>query len=327
MEYRNLGRSGLKVSALSFGAWVTFDNQLKIKEVKDLISCAFDHGVNFFDNAESYANGVAEELMGRAFAELGYGRDAWCVSSKVYFGSAKNPKPTQKGLSRKHIVDACNQALVRLKVDYLDLYFCHRPDSEVPISEICWTMHQLIMAGKVLYWGTSEWSAKEILAAHEFASQHGLIGPQVEQPQYNLLHREKVEREFLPLYESIGLGTTIWSPLASGILSGKYRTLEAFGRTNRFALPGLEWLQSFAMGENPAQKFAQIERLNKIADAAGVPLAQLALAWCLRNPNVSSVILGASSVAQLQQNLNVLTMREKLSDKLLSDLERALIGL
>jgi voltage-dependent potassium channel beta subunit len=327
MEYRNLGRSGLKVSALSFGAWVTFENQLKINEIKDLISCAFDHGVNFFDNAESYANGVAEELMGRAFAELGYSRDAWCVSSKVYFGSAKNPKPTQKGLSRKHIVDACNQALVRLKVDYLDLYFCHRPDSEVPISEICWTMHQLILAGKVLYWGTSEWSAKDILAAAEFASQHGLIGPQMEQPQYNLLHREKVEREFSPLYESIGLGTTIWSPLASGILSGKYRTLDAFGRTNRFALPGLEWLQSFAMGDNPAKKFAQIERLNKIADAAGLPLAQLALAWCLRNPNVSSVILGASSVAQLAQNLNVLQMREKLSDTLLSDLERALIGL
>ena len=327
MEYRSLGRSGLKISALSFGAWITFGSQLKINEVKDLLSCAYDYGVNFFDNAESYSNGGAEELMGQAFAELGYPRDSWCVSSKVFFGSAKDPKPTQKGLSRKHIHDACNQALSRLKVDYLDLYFCHRPDPETPVSEICWAMHQLIMAGKVLYWGTSEWSAKEIMAAHEFANKHNLIGPQMEQPQYNLLHRERVEREYLPLYENMGLGTTIWSPLASGILSGKYRTREAFAKTNRFSLPGLEWLQKFALGEQPGQKFAQVERLNKIADAAGIPLAQLSLAWCLRNPHVSSVILGASNRKQLEENLGALAMRKKLTDKLLSELELALLGL
>ena len=327
MEYRSLGRSGLKISALSFGAWITFGSQLKINEVKDLLSCAYDFGVNFFDNAESYSNGVAEELMGQAFAELGYPRDSWCVSSKVFFGSAENPKPTQKGLSRKHIFDACNQALIRLKVDYLDLYFCHRADPETPISEICWAMHQLIMAGKVLYWGTSEWSAKEIMAAHEFATKHNLIGPQMEQPQYNLLHRERVEREYLPLYESIGLGTTIWSPLASGILSGKYRTRDAFAKTNRFSLPGLEWLQKFALGEHPEQKFSQIERLNKIADAAGISLAQLSLAWCLRNPHVSSVILGASNRKQLEENLGALETRKKLTDKLLSELELALLGL
>ena len=327
MEYRSLGRSGLKISALSFGAWITFGSQLKINEVKDLLSCAYDFGVNFFDNAESYSNGAAEELMGQAFAELGYPRDCWCVSSKVFFGSAQNPKPTQKGLSRKHIHDACNQALIRLKVDYLDLFFCHRPDPETPVSEICWTMHQLIMAGKVLYWGTSEWSAKEIMAAHDYSIKHNLIGPQMEQPQYNLLHRERIEREYLPLYDNIGLGTTIWSPLASGILSGKYRTRESFARTNRFSLPGLEWLQKFALGERPEQKFSQIERLNKIADAAGIPLAQLALAWCLRNPNVSSVILGASNVKQLQENLAVLEMRHKLTDNLFSELELALIEL
>ena len=327
MEYRSLGRSGLKISALSFGAWITFGSQLKINEVKDLLSCAYDFGVNFFDNAESYSNGAAEELMGQAFAELGYPRDCWCVSSKVFFGSAQNPKPTQKGLSRKHIHDACNQALIRLKVDYLDLFFCHRPDPETPVSEICWTMHQLIMAGKVLYWGTSEWSAREIMAAHEYSSKYNLIGPQMEQPQYNLLHRERIEREYLPLYENIGLGTTIWSPLASGILSGKYRTRESFARTNRFSLPGLEWLQKFALGEHPEQKFSQIERLNKIADAADTPLAQLALAWCLRNPNVSSVILGASNLKQLEENLAVLEMRHKLPDNLFSELELALIGL
>lgn len=327
MEYRSLGRSGLKISALSFGAWITFGSQLKINEVKDLLSCAYDFGVNFFDNAESYSNGAAEELMGQAFAELGYPRDSWCVSSKVFFGSAKDPKPTQKGLSRKHIFDACNQALTRLKVDYLDLYFCHRPDPETPVDEVCWAMHQLIMAGKVLYWGTSEWSAKEIMAAHEFAKKHHLIGPQMEQPQYNLLHRERVEREYLPLYESIGLGTTIWSPLASGILSGKYRTREAFARTDRFSLPGLEWLQKFALGEHPEQKFSQIERLNKIADTAGIPLAQLSLAWCLRNPHVSSVILGASNRKQLEENLGSLAIRHKLSEKLIGDLELGLIGL
>lgn len=327
MEYRSLGRTGLKVSALSFGAWITFENQLKINEVKDLLSCAYDFGVNFFDNAETYSSGAAENLMGQAFAELGYSRDSWCVSSKVFFGCVKDPKPTQKGLSRKHIVDACNQALIRLKVDYLDLYFCHRPDPETPVSEICWTMHQLIMAGKVLYWGTSEWSAKEIMAAHEFAAKHNLIGPQMEQPQYNLLHRERVEREYLPLYENIGLGTTIWSPLASGILSGKYRTREEFAKTNRFSLPGLEWLQKFAIGEQPEQKFGQIERLNKISDAAGIPLSQLALAWCLRNPNVSSVILGASNRKQLEENFGTLDVRKKLTDSLLRELELALIGL
>ncbi len=327
MEYRALGRTGLKISALSFGAWITFGSQLKINEVKDLLSCAYDFGVNFFDNAESYSNGAAEELMGQAFAELGYPRDSWCVSSKVFFGSAKDPKPTQKGLSRKHIHDACNQSLVRLKVDYLDMYFCHRPDPETPVSEICWTMHQLIMTGKVLYWGTSEWSAKEIMSAHDYANKHNLIGPQMEQPQYNLLHRERVEREYLPLYENIGLGTTIWSPLASGILSGKYRSREAFAKTNRFSLPGLEWLQKFALGEQPEQKFGQIKRLNHISDAAGIPLSQLALAWCLRNPNVSSVILGASNRKQLEENFGALDARKKLTDNLLSELELALIGL
>ena len=326
MEYRRLGKTGLKLSALSFGAWITFGRQLGLPQVKELLSVAYDAGVNFFDNAESYANGEAENLMGEALQQLGYSRDSWCVSSKVFFGSAENAKPTQKGLSRKHIIEACHQALIRLRVDYLDLYFCHRPDPDVGIEEIVWSMHQLVMQGKVLYWGTSEWAAKDILAAQEFAVKNHLIGPMMEQPQYNLLARERVENEYLPLFQSAqGLGTTIWSPLASGLLSGKYTSFQKFDENYRFGLPGLEWLQSFAMGETKSQKFQQIQRLAAVAKQAGVPLAQLCVAWCLRNPHVSTVILGASKREQLEQNLATIAL--KLSPEVFKAAERALLGL
>lgn len=326
MQYRTLGRSGLKLSALSFGAWITFGAQLGKSECKELLSCAYDHGVNFFDNAEGYANGLAESLMGEAFAELGYGRDSYCLSSKVFYGSAKSPKPTQRGLSRKHIVDACHQALNRLKTDYLDLYFCHRPDPDTPISEICWTMHQLIMAGKILYWGSSEWPARDIQAAHDFCVHNHLVPPSMEQPQYNLLKRERVEREYAPLFESIGLGTTIWSPLASGLLSGKYKSLTDLN-SGRFGMSGLEWLKEFALGESPEAKIAQVHRLISIAQEVDMPMNQLAIAWCLSNPNVSTVILGASNRTQLEQNLATLNHLPSFTSELRKRVEVALLGL
>jgi voltage-dependent potassium channel beta subunit len=329
MQYRSLGAHGLKVSALSFGAWITFGNQLGIAQCKELIACAYDRGVNFFDNAEGYANGQAELLMGQALAELGYSRDSWCVSSKVFFASAKEPKPTQKGLSRKHMIDAAHQALQRLQVDYLDLYFCHRPDPSVPVSEIVWTMHQLIMAGKVLYWGTSEWPAKDIQAAHDFAKANSLIGPVVEQSQYNLLHRERFEKEYESLYlpENVGMGTTTWSPLASGLLSGKYKTTADLDKDGRFALENMDWLKQFAIGEDGDRKLAQIARLGEIAKTNGMSMAQLSIGWCLQNPNVSTVILGASKTSQLNENLDTLNYLDRFTPTVMRDMELALLGM
>src|SRR6476620_11816783 len=222
MQYRRLGSSGLQLSELSFGAWVTFGNQVGRGAAREMIAAAWDHGVNFFDNAEGYANGEAERVMGDALADLRLPRDGWCVSSKVFFGAVKDPRPTQKGLSRKHVVDACHDALKRLRVDYLDLYYCHRPDPQAPIAETVWAMDGLIRQGKVLYWGTSEWSAAEIREAHTVARLHQLHAPTMEQPQYNLLHRRRVEVEYASLYRDFGMGTTIWSPLSSGLLTGKY---------------------------------------------------------------------------------------------------------
>jgi voltage-dependent potassium channel beta subunit len=326
MEYRQLGKSGLSVSALSLGAWVTFATQIKLSEIKAILTTGYDAGINFFDNAESYAHGEAEILMGQALSQLGFSRDSFCISSKVFFGSAAAPKPTQHGLSRKHILEACNQALARLQVEYLDMYFCHRSDPKTPISEVCWAMHSLVHAGKVMYWGTSEWSAKEILAAQEFCKQQHLIGPSMEQPQYNLFVRERVEREYVPLFEA-GLGSTTWSPLASGLLSGKYRNERDLQAGGRFALTGMDWLKDAVLGRSAEQKFQLIERLREIANQAGCSLPQLALAWCLRNPNVSSVILGATNADQLQQNLGALTARKNLTANTFQALESALVGL
>ena len=220
MQYRRLGSSGLQLSALSFGAWVTFGNQIGRSEARELIAAAWDHGINFFDNAEGYADGEAERVMGDVLADLRLPRDGWCVSSKVFFGATGTPSPTQRGLSRKHVHDACHGALKRLRVDYLDLYYCHRPDPDAPVEETVWAMDALVRQGKVLYWGTSEWPAPAIREAHKIARTHHLHAPTMEQPQYNLLHRERVELEYAPLYAEYGMGTTIWSPLASGLLTG-----------------------------------------------------------------------------------------------------------
>lgn len=298
MQYRNLGRSGLKVSELSFGAWVTFANQLEVKQAIELMALAYDAGVNFFDNAETYADGIAEQIMGKALRKLSWPRDSYLVSSKVFWGGRL---PTQRGLSRKHIHDACHAALKRLQVDYLDMFFCHRPDHETPIAETVRAMNTLIEQGKVLYWGTSEWSAEEITAAWGIAERYNLIGPTMEQPQYNMLHRERVEKEYLPVFKRFGLGTTIWSPLASGVLTGKYNDAIPLG--SRATLPDYEWLQKRIQSEDGEKKLEKVRALVELALQFEIPLPQLAIAWCLRNDDVSTAILGASNKEQLSANL------------------------
>lgn len=310
MLYRRLGGTGLQLSALSFGAWVTFGGQIARDEARNLVAAAWDHGINFFDNAEGYANGRAEQVMGDVMADLRLPRDGYCVSSKVFFGSAADPAPTQKGLSRKHVTDACHGALKRLRVEYLDLYYCHRPDPDTPIAETVHAMDTLVRQGKVLYWGTSEWSAGQIQQALDIAAQRNLQGPSMEQPQYNLLHRERVEREYVPLYEQAGLGTTVFSPLASGLLTGKYN--EGFPPGSRLGLESMAWLQEIVLGQDGAGRMAQVRRYTGVAQSLGVPPATLAIAWCLRNPRVSSVILGASRVEQLLQNLQALELLQQI---------------
>jgi voltage-dependent potassium channel beta subunit len=301
MRYRRLGSSGLQLSELSFGAWVTFGGQVGRGEARDLIAAAWDAGINFFDNAETYANGEAERVMGDAIADLRLPRDGYCVSSKVFFGAVDRPSPTQRGLSRKHVHDACHAALKRLRVDYLDLYFCHRPDPDVPIAETVFAMDALVRQGKILDWGTSEWHVDAILDAHAVARAHGLQPPTMEQPQYNLLHRERVEREYAPLYRQHGMGTTTWSPLASGLLTGKYSA--GIPADSRLAQENYAWLQRGLHGEEGARRSERARRFVAVARELGVDPAPLAIAWCLRNPDVSTVILGASRPEQLRQNL------------------------
>lgn len=312
MQYRRLGSSGLQLSALSFGAWVTFGSQIGRDESRNLIAAAWDNGVNFFDNAEGYAKGRAEQVMGDVIADLRLPRDGYCVSSKVFFGSAEEPAPTQRGLSRKHVTDACHAALKRLRVDYLDLYYCHRPDPETPISETVLAMDTLVRQGKVLYWGTSEWSGAQIAEAVAFARANHLYGPSMEQPQYNLLHRQRVEREYAPLYVDAGLGTTIWSPLASGLLTGKYN--EGIAADSRLGQPELGWLQDAVLGEPADDRLGKVRRFSAVAAELGESPAQLAIAWCLRNRQVSSVILGASRVSQLEENLRALDVLERVDE-------------
>lgn len=311
MEYRRLGKSGLKLSALSFGSWVTFKNQIDTRLAEQCIGAAYDAGVNFFDNAETYANGDSELIMGKALRNLGFSRDSFCVSSKVFFGSYAHPKPTQHGLSRKHILEACHQALQRLQVDYLDLYFCHRPDPETSVEETVHAMHALVQQGKVLYWGTSEWSAEEIVSAHNIARELYLTPPAMEQPQYNLLVRERVEKEYAPLYRDYGMGTTTWSPLASGVLTGKYS--RGIPEDSRLNLPGYEWLRERLHSEAGRRQITAVEKYAVIARELDMSLTQLALAWCLKNPQVSSVILGASREEQLRENLGALAQVPKLT--------------
>ncbi|MFE3414029.1 potassium channel beta subunit family protein [Streptomyces mirabilis] len=319
MDYRRLGRSGLQVSEFSLGSWVTFGKQVKQDDALSIMSHAYDSGINFFDNAEGYEAGQSEVLMGEALTKLGWGRDTYSVSSKVFFGGSK---PTQRGLSRKHVTDAAHAALGRLQVDYLDLYFAHRPDPETPIDETVWAMHNLVTQGKILYWGTSEWSAEQITEALAFARENHLTPPTMEQPEYNLFHRAKVETEFAPLYESAGLGTTIWSPLASGLLTGKYNNGIPDG--SRMTLPGYEWLRQGYESPEGQDKLAKTRKLSALADEAGLPLTHLALLWCLANPNVSTVILGASKKSQLQDNLAALESKAKVTPDVLTRIDEIL---
>ncbi len=318
MQYRRLGASGLQLSALSFGTWVTFGRQVDRNRARELLACAFDHGINYFDSSETYAAGHAESILGETLADLRFPRDAYCVSSKVFFGSVKDPTPTQKGLSRKHVTEACHQALKRLRVDYLDCYFCHRADPDTPVAETVWAMDTLIRQGKVLYWGTSEWSVESIREAHAVATRHHLHAPTMEQAQYNLLHRARVETEYAPLYREFGMGTTIWSPLASGVLTGKYT--QGVPEGSRLALKDYQWLRErYDRGD-----FARVANLLPIAKELGVTPAQFALAWCLKNPNVSTVMLGASRREQLEENLAALDVVDKLDETVMRRIDAAL---
>ncbi len=322
MEYRRLGNSGLKVSALSLGAWVTFSNQLDADHAVEIMGSAYDSGVNFFDNAEVYAQGEAERVMGRALEKLAWPRDSYLVSSKVRWGSVKDPKPTQVGLSRKHVIEACDQALVRLGVEYLDLYLCHRPDAEVPIVETVWAMSDLIQMGKVLYWGTSEWSAAELEEAHAAAKEWRLIAPITEQAEYNMFQRERIEVEYSNLYDSLGLGTTTYSPLASGVLTGKYN--EGIPEDSRMNLPGYEWLLRSLKSDEGQSRIAKVRELEFVAQELEISMAQLALAWCLKNPNVSTVITGATTTDQVEENMEALEAVTSLNDEIMERIEGVL---
>ncbi|KOY85946.1 alcohol dehydrogenase [bacterium 336/3] len=306
MEYRRLGKSGLQVSVLSFGSWLTFGKQIGDTTAEDLMKIAYDNGINFFDNAEIYSKGQSEIVMGNALKKLGWSRDTFVVSSKVFFG-AGGRLPNQTGLSRKHVFEACDAALKRLQVDYLDLYFCHRPDKNTPIEETVWAMNDLVRMGKVLYWGTSEWSAQEIQEAYSVARQYNLIPPTMEQPQYNMLHRDRVEVEYTQLYKNIGLGTTIWSPLASGILTGKYN--ENFPDDTRLNIEGLEWLKDRELTE---RKIEKVRKLTTFAKELGTTMPLLALAWAIKPAYISTAITGASKTSQLQENLKAIEVANTL---------------
>ena len=319
MKYRKLGKSGLKISELSFGSWVTFNKQVDSGLAERMFGTCFDAGVNFFDNAEGYEAGESEIVMGKALSALNRPRDSYCVSSKVFFGSNKKPSPTQIGLSKKHVTEACHQALKRLQVDYLDLYFCHRADPDTPIGETVWAMHKLITQGKILYWGTSEWTAEEITEAYEFAEKNHLSPPTMEQPQYNLLDRKRFEIEYKPIFEKYGMGTTTWSPLASGALTGKY--LEGIPEGSRASLDGYEWLKkSMVESERGQERMTKVAALAPIAEEMEVKLSNLAIAWCLLNENVSTVILGASKVGQLEENLKSLEVLPLINQEVINKL-------
>ena len=317
MEYRRLGKSGLQVSELSLGSWVRFGNEISDHVAEQLMIKAYDAGVNFFDNAEVYADGKSEIVMGNILNKLKWDRSTYLVSSKVFWGGKL---PNQKGLMRKHVMEACHAALKRLQVDYLDLFFCHRPDVYTPIEETVWSMHNLIQQGKILYWGTSEWSAQQITEAHYVAERYKLIGPTMEQPQYNMFYREKMDKNYLPLFQNFGLGTTIWSPLASGVLTGKY--IHENDEQTRVKLAGLEWIKEKNIDNEEFSN--KVLLLKKLADKLGVPMAQMSLAWCLKNPNVSTVILGASKVSQLEENLQCLQVKGMLTNDVMEEIETIL---
>lgn len=320
MEYRRLGKSGLELSVLSFGSWVTFHKQLDDSLADELMGIAYDNGVNFFDNAEVYALGESEKMMGRVLKKKNWDRTSYTVSSKAYFGwRGQENKPNQTGLSRKHLVEACNEALQRLQMDYLDLFFCHRPDVNVPIEEVVWTMHNLIQQGKILYWGTSQWSGAEIMEAHRVAQQYGLIGPVMEQPQYNMFERFKMEQDYLPVFKNVGLGTTIWSPLAAGFLTGKYN--EGIPADSRLAIEGFDWLKDRWIQD---AKLEKVKKLAELAKQLNVSLASLAIAWTIKNPNVTTAILGATKKSQLEENLSSLEVVKVLTPEVMTQIENIL---
>lgn len=316
MEYRRLGKSGLQLSVLSFGSWVTFGKQIHDTTAEELLSLAYDSGVNFFDNAEIYARGRSELVMGEILRKKKWARSSFCVSSKVFFGYEEG-KPNQTGLSRKHIFEGCHAALKRLQLEYIDLFFCHRPDKNTPIEETVWAMNQLIQQGKILYWGTSEWANDEIMAACLFAEKNRLIGPSMEQPQYNLFERTKVEKDYLLLFRDFGLGTTIWSPLASGLLTGKYNS--AMPEDTRLSIEGMDWLKERTLGD--ASRIEKTKKLEVFAKELGTSLPKLSVAWCLKNLNVSTVILGASKPAQLIENLAALEILPMLTAEVMEKIE------
>jgi voltage-dependent potassium channel beta subunit len=319
MKYRFLGKSGLQVSALSFGAWVTFNEQLDEGLALECMSAAYDAGVNFFDNAEVYAGGQAEILMGKAIQRAGWKRSDLVVSTKIFWGGSG---PNDRGLSYKHIIEGASAALDRLQMDYVDLVFCHRPDPDTPMEETVRAMSQLISDGKAFYWGTSEWSAEEIRDAYGTARRERLIPPTMEQPQYNMFHRERVEKEYARLYEDIGLGTTIWSPLASGILTGKYN--DGIPDDSRLALKSYKWLKEQLQSTDWDERIEKTRRLAAIAAELDCTPAQLALAWCLKNPNVSTVITGASKPEQVAENVKALSVEESLTDDVMERIEEIL---
>jgi voltage-dependent potassium channel beta subunit len=317
MEYRRMGKTGLQLSVLSFGSWVTFARQTGDQENDKLMSIAYDAGVNFFDNAEVYSAGQSEEMMGRVLKGKDWDRTSYVLSSKAFFGwKGEDKKPNQHGLSRKHLMEACHEALKRLQTDYLDLYYCHRSDPNVPMEEIVRTMNTLIQQGKILYWGTSEWSASEIMEAHMVAKDLGLEGPAVEQPEYNLFNRRKIEAEFLSIFQNIGMGTTIWSPLASGLLTGKYNN--GIPEGSRMSLEGYEWLKERAVVDD---KLVKVVELSSFAEELGVSLTALSIAWCVSNPNVTTAILGATKESQLNENLKALDVLPLLTPEVLTTID------
>lgn len=319
MKYRFLGRSGLKVSELSFGSWITFGSQVDVDLAYRLITKAFDNGVNFFDNAEVYGNGVSEEIMGKVLKRTQWKRSDYVVSTKIFWGGQG---PNDTGLSRKHILEGTNNALKRLDLEYVDLIFCHRPDYDTPLEETVWAMNLVLNQGKALYWGTSEWPAWMIRAAHDIARREHLIPPLMEQPEYNMFNRQKLELDYLPLFADLGLGTTIWSPLASGILTNKY--LLGFPEGTRMQQPENQWLKRKLESEEGQIKIRKAAKLNVLANELGMSLPQLALGWCLKNPNVSTAITGASRVEQLEENLKTCELKHMITDEVIQKIEEIL---
>ena len=319
MEYRYLGKSGLKVSALSFGSWVTFGSQVDVDKALELMKIAYDAGVNFFDNAEVYSDGVSESIMGEVIKKTGWKRSDLVLSTKIFWGGEG---PNDIGLSRKHILEGVDASLERMSVEYIDLLFAHRPDIHTPIQETVRAMNHVINQGKAFYWGTSEWSAQQIMEAYAIARQEHLIPPLMEQPQYNMFHREKVEKEFHQLYREIGLGTTIWSPLAGGLLTGKYN--DGIPKDSRANLEGYEWLRKRFTDENATEKIDKVIKLASVAETIGCTTTQLALVWCLLNPNVSTVITGASKPSQIKENMKAIEIATKITPDIVETIEEIL---